>query len=316
MSKLSTALHLLKTPGKMIVPLADMGFFNWLPDKPYLKLVYRGEMGKRLDLEHPQTFNEKLQWLKLYDHNPLYHQLVDKYEVKQFIADRIGQKYIIPTLGIWHSVEEIAFDQLPEQFVLKCTHDSGSVIICKDKKTFDIEAAKRKLSFHLKKSTYWFGREWPYKGLIPRIIAEPYLEDDTGGLVDYKVLCFAGEPKLIEVHAGRMSDNHTQDFYTTDWVRTDIVQTCEPMSADVIPAPEQLELMLSLSKKLAQGFIHIRVDWYIVSGQLLFGELTFYDGSGFAEFVDEKWDMEIGSWIKLPEEKNSRKKENRPKETK
>lgn len=301
MSSIKTALSLLGTPGKMIVPLADKGLFNWLPDKSYLKLAYRGEMGKKLDLEHPQTFNEKLQWLKLYDRNPLYHQLVDKYEVKQYIADRIGPEYIIPTLGIWDSVEDIPFDQLPEQYVLKCTHDSGSVVICRSRKGFDIEDAKKRLASHMKKSTYWFGREWPYKGLTPRIIAEPYLEDDTGGLTDYKVLCFSGEPELIEVHTGRMSESHTQDYYTTDWIRTDIVQTCEPMSDVAAPRPLQLGLMLSLSRELAQGFIHIRVDWYIVGNQLLFGEMTFYDGSGFAEFVDEKWDLMLGTWIQLPE---------------
>ena len=299
--KLKRILFYIKNPRKILMQLGERGFFDWMPDKPYLRMIFRSEMGAELNLENPKTFNEKIQWLKLYDRKPLYHQLVDKYEVKQYIADKIGQEYIIPTLGIWENVDDILFDQLPDQFVLKCTHDSGSVMICKDKAAFDTEAAKKKLASHMKKSTYWFGREWVYKGITPRIIAEPYLEDGTGGLTDYKVLCFSGEPKLIEVHSGRMSDAHTQDFYTTDWGRTDIVQTCEPMSDTVAPRPPQLELMLALSRELAQGLVHIRVDWYIVGNQLLFGELTFYDGSGFAEFVDEKWDQLLGSWIQLPE---------------
>ncbi len=301
MSKLKTAISLIRSPGKMIIPMASMGFFNWMPDKPYLKLVYRGEIGKKLNLKNPKTYNEKLQWLKLHDRKPLYRRIVDKYEVKRYVSDIIGEEYIIPTLGVWDTVEEIPFDTLPNQFVLKCTHDSGSVVICKDKNELNIEDAKKKLSRSLKRTIFWFGREWPYKDLKPRIIAEKLLGDGKTPMNDYKVLCFHGEPKLIEVHAGRGTDNHTQDFYTTDWIRTDIEQTCEPMAVEAIPAPIPLKKILELSRLLSKNFIHIRVDWYVEKEKIYFGELTFFDGSGFAKFEDEKWDEMMGDWIRLPE---------------
>ena len=300
MSKLNTLVSLIKTPGKMILPLADNGLFNWMPDKIYLKLVYRGQMGKKLDLNDPKTFNEKLQWLKLYDRKELYHILVDKAEIKNYVSKIIGDEYIIPTIGVWNNVEDIPFDNLPEKFVIKCTHDSGSVIVCNDKSKLDIGEAKKKLKKHLKKSTFWFGREWPYKGLKPRIIAEEMLGDGMRSLIDYKVLCFNGVPKLIEVHMDRGTPHHTQDFYTTDWHRTEILQKCEPMAKEPMPAPICLDQMQELSRILSKDFFHIRVDWYIVNNKLYFGELTFYDGSGFAEFVDEKWDMMLGGWIELP----------------
>ena len=213
MSRIKTAISLMKTPGKMILPMADKGLFNWMPDEQYLKLVYHGQVGKKLNLNKTETFDEKLQWLKLYDRNPQYHNMVDKYEVKQYVANKIGDKYIIPTIGVWDSVETIPFEQLPNQFVLKCTHDSGSVIICKDKNTFDVDAARKKLSNHMKKSIYWFGREWVYKDLKPRIIAEPYLTDESGTeLKDYKVHSFHGEPKIIQVDYGRYSEHKRNIF--------------------------------------------------------------------------------------------------------
>ena len=299
MSKLKTSISLLATPGKMIFPLARFGVFNWMPDKLYLKFVYRGHMGKKLNLEKPKSYNEKLQWLKLHDRKPLYQTLVDKAEVKKYVADKIGKQYIIPTLGVWDDANNIPFDELPDQFVIKCTHDSGSTIICQNKSKLDKASVKSKLNAHLRKNTYWVGREWPYKQLKSRIIAEQLLGNGSESINDYKVLCFDGEPKLIEVHIGRSSSAHTQDFYTTNWVRTEIEQTCEPMAAEPIQAPPVLDKMLELSRVLSEGFIHIRVDWYVIEDKLYFGELTFYDGSGFCEFKDEKWDDLLGSWIKL-----------------
>lgn len=308
MSSINTALHLLKTPGKMIIPLAERGFFNWLPDESYLKLVYHGEMGKKLNLKNPQTFNEKLQWLKLYDRKPLYHQMVDKYEVKQYVADKIGSEYIIPTLGVWDSVDNIAFDQLPEKFVLKCTHDSGSVVICKDKRSFNSGAAKKKLASRMKKSTYWFGREWPYKGLKPRIIAEPYLEDRSskeleidGNLTDYKVHCFQGEPKTILVCKSRYSEEGlTEDFVDTNWRHLEVKRPLHGNAKNKIARPDELEKMLELSRKLSGECPFLRVDFYIVNHQLFFGETTFYPASGLTPFEPASFDLEMGSWLQLP----------------
>ncbi len=304
MSKLKTAIRLLKTPGRMVMPLAEMGLFNWIPDSTFLKLIYRAQMGARLDLRNPTTYNEKLQWLKLHDRKPIYHMLVDKYEVKKYVGNMIGIQYTIPTLGIWDNPEDIKIEKLPSQFVLKCTHDSGSVLICRDKRVFDFQGAKRYLKKRMKRSTYWFGREWPYKGVKPRIIAEELLGRGVEPINDYKVLCFHGDPKLVEVHAGRTTAKHTQDFYTTEWKRTEIEQTCKPMAEKPIQMPECLEKMLGFSRVLSNQYIHIRVDWFVENKQLFFGELTFYDGSGFAEFKDEKWDYELGSWMQLPEEQN------------
>lgn len=291
--------YYISNPGKAIVPLASRGLLNWVPDETYLKIAFRGQMGKRLKLDPPITFNEKLQWLKLHDRKPIYHELVDKAEVKKYVSQTIGHEYIIPTIGIWNTVDEIPFEKMPTRFAIKCTHDSGSVIVCKDKAKLDIELVKNKLKYHLNKSTYWFGREWPYKGLKPRIIVEELIGDGLKPLTDYKVLCFNGVPRLIEVHIDRGTVKHTQDFYDTDWKRTEIEQTCEPMSEIPIQPPQCLKQMLELSELLSKEFIHIRVDWYVVGNRLYFGELTFYDGSGFAEFVDEKWDYMLGEWIQL-----------------
>lgn len=298
--KIERILYYLRNPGKAIIPLASKGLFNWIPDEPYLKFVYRCQLNKKLNLDPPQTFNEKLQWLKLHDHKDYYHKVVDKAEIKELVSKHIGSNYIIPTIGVWDTVEEVPFENLPDQFVIKCTHDSGSVIVCRNKDKLNVEEVKRRLLDRLKRSTYWFGREWPYKDLKPRIIVEELLGEGIEPLTDFKVLCFNGSPKLIEVHIGRGTLQHTQDFYTTSWERTSIVQTCEPMAKEPMEVPQCLNQMLEFSRILSKDFIHIRVDWYIVEGKLYFGELTFYDGSGFAEFIDEKWDLMLGKWIQLP----------------
>lgn len=289
----------LKSPRKLIRALGDRGFLNWLPDKPYLKLVYWGETKKRLNLKTPITFNEKLQWLKLYDRKPEYTRYVDKFEVRSFIAETIGEDYLIPLLGIYTSVDEIQWDKLPNSFVLKCTHGSGCNIICKDKNELDIEKAKIKLNKWLKKSWFWFGREWPYKDVKPRIICEKFISDTDSDLppTDYKVLCFNGKAKLIEVHIDRFGQ-HKQDFYTTEWEKTSISQGF-PVSDLLIDKPIVLEKMLSLSEILAKNTSHVRIDWYIVKNKLFFGEITFYDGSGFTPFDDVNDDILLGSWIKL-----------------
>ena len=276
-----------------------------MPDYLYLKFIFKKYMGKSLDLKNPKTFNEKLQWLKLYDRKEEYTKMVDKYLVKQYVSNKIGNKYIVPTLGVWTKFDDIDFSVLPMQFVLKCTHDSGGLVICKDKSKFDVETAKKKIEKCLSNNFFYMGREWPYKNVVPRIIAEKYLSNGKEELTDYKVLCFNGTPKLIEVHKGRFTGLHTQDFYDTSWNKTNFEQPEDPMSTEIMEKPVFADEMLELSKKLSIGIPHVRIDWYFTEGQLYFGEITFYDGSGFCPFVGNQ-DEVIGEWLALPPKKNSK----------
>lgn len=277
-----------------------LGLYNNTSDEEYLKKLYKFRMGKELDLNNPETFNEKLQWLKIHNRNPLYTTMVDKYAVKKYVADKIGKKYIIPTLGVWDNVEDIAFNKLPKQFVLKCTHDSGGIVICKDKSVLDFNEAKKKLKKSLETNFFLKWREWPYKNVKRRIIAEEFLEDaNANELVDYKVLCFNGEPKIVEVHKGRFNGQHTTDNYDIFWNKTDIEQYDLPKSDEIMPKPAFLEEMLRLSKLLSKDLVHVRVDWYFANNRLYFGELTFFDGSGFNLFCGDADEL-LGSWIKLP----------------
>lgn len=300
MSSIKTGLSLLNTPGKMFLPISNKGFFNWMPDRLYLKIAFRMQMGRRLDLINPQTFNEKLQWLKLYDRSLLYAKLVDKFEVKEHISSIIGEEYTIPTIGIWKKVDDIDPKDLPDQFVLKCTHDSGSVVICKDKNTFNWNTAKRKLKKRLKKSMYWLGREWPYKNVQPRIIAEPFLEDSVSGeLVDYKIHCFNGKAKLILVCAGRFKGGLTEDFFDTEWNHLNVRRPGHDNSKESIEPPTKLSKMISIAEQLSNNHIFLRVDFYVVDQKLYIGELTFYPAAGFEPFIPESFDTVMGSWMKL-----------------
>ena len=291
MSKIRTLSKILKNdPKKIIKILGGKGFFNWMPDKLYLKIVYWGETGKKLNLEDPKTYNEKLQWIKLYDRKQEYSTYVDKYEVRKYIAKTIGEEYLIPIIGVY---------ELPNQFVLKCTHGSGSNIICHDKNKLDINNAKKKLNKWMKKNWYWFGREWPYKNVKPRIICEKYISEGTEIPDDYKIMCFNGEPKCIQLHKGRFT-NHLQDFYTTDWKLMKLNQGL-PSTNGLQERPSKLDEMLDLSRTLSKGFKHIRVDFYYVNKKLYFGELTFFDGSGFYPFEPEEYDYLLGGWINLKE---------------
>lgn len=294
-----SVFKLVKNPAKIVFIFDRLNVSKLIPDKAYLKLKFKACIGQSLNLDSPKTYNEKLQWLKLYDHKPEYTNMVDKYEVKNYVAQRIGEEYIIPTLGVWDKVEDIDFDSLPNQFVLKCTHDSGGLVICRDKAKLDIDQAKKKLNEALHKNFYFIGREWPYKNVKPRIIAEKYMEDKHHfDLVDYKILCFNGVPKLIQIHNGRFN-LHTQDFYDFDWNKLDIKQG-PPVSDTVIEKPAFIEDMYALTLKLANISPHVRIDWYYVDGKMYFGEITFFDGSGFNKFEPEEWDEKIGAWIKLP----------------
>lgn len=273
-----------------------------LPDRIFLHYSYWRRMNKKLNLKKPKTFNEKLQWLKLYDRQPIYTTMVDKYAVKQYIADKIGQQYIIPTLGVWDTFDEIDFAMLPNQFVLKCTHDSGGLVICKDKSCLDLKSAKEKITKSLKQNYYWRGREWPYKNVPPRIIAEQYMEDrETQELRDYKFFCFNGEPKMVLVCADRYSvDGLRENFYDTDWNLMPVQRRTHPNTDYKIDKPENLSEMLELVRVLAKDIPFSRIDFYVINKKSYFGEITFYPASGFEAFQPEKWDEIMGSWLTLP----------------
>lgn len=281
---------------------ANRGKYNQLSDEEFIRRKFKALMGETLDLENPITFSAKLQWLKLYNRKPEYTVMVDKYLVRQYIADKIGEDYLIPLIGVWDNPQEIDFDALPNRFVLKCNHNSGTgMCICRDKSKLNIERVKIELNKGLQEDYFAINREWPYKNVPRKIIAEKYMEDVVHEtLLDYKVLCFNGEPKLIEIHKGRFSKQHTQDFYTTNWERLPITQKGLSLSNELEAKPLLLDEMLRLSKILSTGIPHVRVDWYIIDKKLYFGELTFFDGSGFDPFDNRKDDITIGSWLQLP----------------
>ena len=300
MSKIRT---FIENPQYFITSPAAKGWLNWVPDRMYLKVLYRVIMGRKLNLKNPKEYNEKLQWLKLNDRKPEYSTMVDKYEVRGYIEDLLGDKYLIPCLGIYDSVDDIDIDALPDRFVLKCTHDSGSVEICKDKSSFDIEGARHRLSQAMKRNYYATYREWPYKYVKPRIIAEGYLEGDGGDLKDYKVMCFNGEAKIIEVHENRFVEGkvHTQTFYDREWNIVPLTQV-ETVTVDRPgERPRQLDEILRLSELIAKDMYHARIDWYIEGDKIYFGEITFFDGSGFESFSTPEMERMLGDMINLPE---------------
>lgn len=273
---------------------------RFLTDKQSIQLKYRCSLKKKLNLGNPKSFTEKLNWQKLYDRNPIYTKLVDKYEVKKYVADLIGEEYLIKTIGVYDNVSQIDFDSLPYKFVLKCTHDSGDIIICKNKEGLDIENAKEKLSKGLKNNFYYDSREWPYKNVIPRIIAEEYMEDSkTGELRDYKFFCFDGRVECMFVASDRQNrEEPFFDFFDMDYHHLDI-RNGHPNS-DVLPdKPVCFELMKELASNLSKGLPQVRVDFYEVDGRVYFGELTFFHFGGFTPFEPEEWDYRLGSLIDL-----------------
>ena len=305
MSKLSTFIHIQNQ--KAILRKAVMENFarskisHVIPDKPYLKMQYRLMTGRKLLLENPRTFNEKLQWLKLYNRIPEYTKLVDKYEVRNYISEKIGSRYLIPLIGVWECFSDIDFALFPQKFVIKCTHDSGGIIVCKDKESFEVESARRKIDHLLKRNFYYYAREWPYKNVHRRIIAEKYIVDDsTGELRDYKFFCFNGCCKCFKVDFNRFIE-HRANYYDPKGHLLDFGEKiCPPDSTKNIVLPENLAEMISLAEKLSVGFPFLRVDLYDVNGKIYFGELTFFPASGFGEFTSEEWDERLGSWIELP----------------
>lgn len=259
-------------------------------------------MGKELNLTDPITYSEKLQWIKLYDHNPIYTTLVDKLEVKEYVGEKIGDSYVIPTLGVWSSFGEIDFDELPNKFVLKCTHDSGGIVICRDKKLFNKKAAREKIEKSLSRNYYYMGFEWPYKNISPRIIAEPYMEDvDTRELRDYKFFCFDGKIKALFIATERQKENTDVkfDFFDENFTHLDLKQGHE--NAAVMPEkPSCFEEMKKVAETLSKGLKEVRVDLYQANGSVYFGEMTFFHHGGWTPFEPESWDKVFGEWIDLP----------------
>lgn len=270
-------------------------------DSFYLRAVYRICFGRKLNLDNPQTFNEKLQWLKLYNRKSIMTTMVDKIEAKKYVADVIGEEYIIPTISIFETVEEIDWDKLPNQFVLKCTHDSGGVVVCKDKNKLNIAEASAKLKKALNQTYYFSKREWPYKNVKPRIICEKYLSNNGEDLDDYKVFNFNNGPQIILVCKDRFKNNGlTEDFFTDKWEHLDIARLEHPNSNNCIKKPDNLEKILELSSLLSKGYPFLRTDFYSVDGKIYFGELTFFPSSGFNGFNPNEWDEKLGSRIILP----------------
>ncbi|NTQ65430.1 glycosyl transferase [Enterococcus faecium] len=297
----NTVLDIIRKPSLLFLTFGHKGLFNWMNDERYLKIAYKIRMGRSLNIENPKTYSEKLQWLKLYDRNPIYTDLVDKYKVKSIVSDIIGEEYIIPTIGVWNSADDIDFNTLPNKFVLKCTHDSGGIIICKDKTKLDITDAKRRINSCLNHNFYYGQREWPYKNIKPKVIAEEYMEDlETHELRDYKFFVFNGVVKSLYIVTERGSSSETKfDFFDEEFNHLPFKNGYP--NAKLLPKkPRQFELMKELATKLSKGIPHLRVDFYEVNGKVFFGEITFFHMSGMAPFEPEEWDYKFGSWLELP----------------
>lgn len=271
----------------------------FIPDRALLKVKYKYHTGKNLNLFQPKKYTEKLQWLKLYNRKTEYTNYVDKFEVRAFISKTIGEKYLIPLIGCYDNVNEIKWDDLPNKFVLKCTHGSHCNIICEDKSKLDIQKSKKQLKKWMKRNWFWYGREWPYKNVKPRIICEEFMVDESGvELKDYKFLCFNGEPKVIQVDYDRFS-NHKRNLYDIKWNYIPVSFLVPSDKGVNIKKPEKLAEMLNLAKILSKDHPHLRVDFYSIENNIYFGEMTFYPESGFGKFSPEEYDSKMGKLITL-----------------
>lgn len=286
------------SPCRVFAYFARKHEFRFLSDELYLKLLYRGQTGRKLRLSNPKRFTELLQWMKIYDRKPRYTAMVDKAAAKQWAAEIIGQEHIIPTLGVWEHFDDIDFDSLPDRFVLKCTHDSHSVVICRDRQNFDYSKAKQILETALKKEYYYEGRQWPYKNVPPRIIAEQYIENEaTSDLRDYKFFTFNGVPKVMYIATGRGAGETYGDFFDMEFNHLDLM--IDHQMAPVCPEkPALFDEMKQAAQLLAQGTPQVRADFYEANGQFYFGEMTFFHCGGFASFHPDEWDEIFGSWIR------------------
>lgn len=270
---------------------------NFLPSKLFLEICYYGRTGEKLNLNHPVKFNDKLNWLKIHDKNPRYTLLADKYEVKKIVASIIGERYVVPCYGVWNSFDEIDFEKLPEKFVLKGTHDSSGATVCTGKSTFDFSKAKEKFDAIMKRNWYYEWREWPYKNIKPRIIADEFLDDGREGeLQDYKFWCFNGEPKVM--YMTNKGKQIFENFYDMNFAPLDINHGFSRVSPEY-QKPHNFELMIELAKKLSVDIPFVRVDFFNINSKVYFGEFTFYDWGGQRPFVSKEWDIKLGNWIRL-----------------
>lgn len=291
--------YLFRSPRLLFLILWDRSAFLF-PDKFFLKVKFRLTMGYWMDFDNPQTYNEKLQWLKMNDIHPEYTNLVDKVEVKKYVSSVLSDKYIIKTLGVWDSVEDINWDALPRQFVVKSTSDSGGVIVCKDKSTLDINKAKNKLRGLGGRNYFHSSKEYPYKDVPHRFIAEEYMEDESGTeLKDYKFFCFDGVPKFLFVATGRQQNDTRFDFYDLDFNHLPI-KNGHPNAEKWPSKPQNFEEMIEVARKLSKGIPHVRVDLYNVNGEIYFGEMTFFHWSGMVPFEPFEWDYKFGNYLELP----------------
>lgn len=285
------------TPYRFLLSLGEHHYANCIPDKIYLGLLYRFRMHRKLNWKSPQTYTEKLQWLKIHDRKKEYVQYVDKFAVRKFISRTIGEQYLIPLIGYYRSYDEIDFTNLPRQFVLKCTHGSHCSVICRNKEEFDIRGNTKRFMKWLQYNYYWMYREWPYKSVQPAIICEELLTDNRGNIpIDYKVFCFNGTAEFIKLDLDRFS-NHRRVFMDTNWNQ---YKFGWGEIADEIPEkPANLAEMIALSNVLAKDMPQVRIDWYIVEGKLYFGEITFFDAGGFDKFDSLEKDLQVGSLIRI-----------------
>lgn len=295
--KLNNKLYLFLV---RVISSATMRYLKWLPDKIYLSILFRVKIGKWINWKNPQTFTEKIQWLKIYNRKPEFTTMVDKYAVKDYVANIIGSQYIIPTLGVWNTPEEIDFDVLPDKFVLKTTHGGGGggVVICRDKGSFDVEAARRKLNRSFKSDIYKYYREWSYKNVPRRIIAEKCIDvPDKTDLTDYKFFCFNGEPRFLKVDFDRFV-NHHANYYDLDWNLLPFGESdFPPVESHIEHCPSNFYKMIDIARKLSKGYPFLRVDLYNIAGRIYFGELTFYPASGLGAFTSHNWDIYIGKML-------------------
>lgn len=303
-SKIGTAANMLVHNRQAFIASLVENCSFLFNEEQYLKLRFKYRMGYKLDLNNPKTYSEKLQWLKLHDKNPIYTNLVDKHAAKAYVSEHVGSRYVIPELGLWNSPEEINWETLPQSFVLKTTHGGGNsgVIVCKDKKELDIQRTIKRLKNALKQDLYKDSREWPYKNVPKRILAEEYVEDkETKELRDYKFFCFDGQVNFLFVGSERQKPGEDVkfDFFDKDYNHL-IIRQGHPNSKVLPSKPSCFDEMKSIASNLSKGIPHVRIDLYEANGKVYFGEMTFYHFGGFVPFEPASWDKIFGEMIKLP----------------
>jgi len=297
--KIKKISKILKNPLLLFAHMCRYWPLRYISDEAFLKLSFKAYQGYKLDLNKVETFNEKIQWLKLFDRNNKYTDLTDKYLVRKYVKERIGEQYLIPLLGVWNYVNEINFSKLPNQFVLKCNHDSGSVIICKNKQEFDTQKATKKLKKNLNTQYFWKSREYNYKNIKRKVIAEKYMIDIDGKEInDYKFFCFNGDPKFIQVDFARHT-KHIRNYYNIDGTFIPVEYGCQSDRNLMLPKDIKLDEMINIAKKLSKDFIMVRVDLYQIENKIYFGELTFHHGGGFMKVNPFEYDKKWGSYIDI-----------------